>query len=149
MKPQAYRLIAANYPEHAQVTIRYADMDPMFHLNNVALGQFYEEARTQFIRQTLANEGLLTAYRMLAAEVSVQYLKEGRHPGVLDVATGIARIGRSSFVLGQALFQDGDCIGSADVTMVLTDANGAAPMSEAIRRTLKTQMIAAADVEQA
>jgi acyl-CoA thioester hydrolase len=145
MKPAAYRLITTNYPDYTQVSIRYADLDPASHLNNVALGQFYEEGRTHFIRHTLGKDDLMRAYRMLAAEVSVQYLKEGRHPGALDVATGVARIGRSSFVLGQALFQDGMCIGTADVTMVLAKAEGAAEMSDAIRRALEARSIRPAD----
>ena len=144
MKPAAYRLVMTNYPDHTRVSIRFADLDPASHLNNVALGQFYEEGRSHFIRHTLEKD-LTRSYRMLAAEVSVQYLKEGRHPGALDVATGIARIGRSSFVLGQALFQDGECIGTADVTMVLAKADGVAEMSDAIRQALEARSIRPAD----
>lgn len=143
--PAPHRLIASNYPDHAQITIRFADQDRNLHLNNLAIGQFYEEARVQFIHRTLGQGELLRAYRMLAAEVSIQYLKEGNHPGLLDVATGIVRIGRSSFVLGQALFQDGARIGTADVTMVLTDAGSSTSLPANLRRALEARTIVSLD----
>jgi acyl-CoA thioester hydrolase len=52
------------------------------------------------------------------------------------VATGVTRVGTSSFGLAQAAFQDGACIAVADCVMVKA-ANGLqAPLAEAERELL-------------
>ncbi len=51
MKPDAYRLILGNYPLSVTVPSRFRDLDTLGHINNVAIGSFYEEGRARLNRE--------------------------------------------------------------------------------------------------
>jgi acyl-CoA thioester hydrolase len=42
-------------------------------------------------------------------------------PGTVDIGTAVAEIGRTSYSFAHALFQNGQCVGTGRVTMVLID----------------------------
>lgn len=122
MKPNLERLTLANYPVSLDVPVRFADLDPLRHINNVAFGQFYEEARVHLNTQVFAM-AQSRPERMLVANVDIAYLHEGLYPGVIRVGSGIGKIGRTSYEIVQALFQSGRCIGAAQ-TIVVYILNG-------------------------
>ena len=70
------------------------------------------------------------------AQTNLRYLEEIHHPAPLTVATGVSRIGRSSFELYQGLFSAGRCLGLCDTTYVYCDAAGPAPVDEGKRAIL-------------
>lgn len=131
------RLILKNYPAALDVPVRFADLDPLRHINNVAFGQFYEEARVHLNTQVFA-KAQTRPERMLVANVDIAYLAEGLYPGVIRVGSGIGRIGRTSYEIVQALFQNDKCIGAAQ-TIVVYIQNGqpASPPPE-VRAVLET-----------
>ena len=55
------------------------------------------------------------------ARIEIDFLKELRWPGTVEIGTGIAEIGRSSYVFSQAIFNEGACAARARSTMVLID----------------------------
>ena len=116
-------------------------MDALRHLNNVALASIYEEARLRFT--STFNHGPVgdELARPVLAEVTIRYLAEGRYPGVLTVGVGVLTIGRSSYVIGQALFQDGRCIGIAETVVVWTEDGRPAPIPDPFRQALATALI--------
>jgi acyl-CoA thioester hydrolase len=74
---------------------------------------------------------------LLLATITIEFLREGRYPGSVEVATGVTRIGTSSFGLAQSAFQNGACIAVADCVMVKA-ANGlSAPLTGAEREILE------------
>lgn len=117
MKPTAERLILDSYPARMELPARFADVDMFRHLNSVAIGRFYEEARfalTAEIRATIPAE---RRGRVLVANIDTAFLREGRYPGPVTVGTAVVSRGRSSCVLGQGLFQDGACFSCADTVL--------------------------------
>lgn len=133
-------MIAANYPHQAKVRARFSDMDAMGHLNNVSIGRFYEEARVIF-NQSAVDVLRTGEARLLVAEVCIQYLHEGYYPDELLVCTGITKIGRSSFVYGQAMFQKGRCIGTAQATQVFSGPQGSVAIPAAFRELLEANAV--------
>jgi acyl-CoA thioester hydrolase len=146
MRPDPGRLQLSAYPHTLEVPARFSDLDPQNHLNNVAIGNFYEEGRAHFNRRAFAQVGARTGVRMMMVNVAITYLREGRYPGVLTVATGVLRLGSSSFTLGQALFQKSECIGVCEsVTVHLSDGSPAALPGE-FRAALGNHMVRAQPV---
>jgi acyl-CoA thioester hydrolase len=131
MKPTAERLLLASYPSQTEVPPRFSDVDMFRHLNNVAIGQFYEEVRFALIGRLRERLAKGEAGRVMVANVDIAYLREGRYPDLVTVGTGVARRGSRSFVLGQALFQGGVCFSAADTTLVYVGAGGPAPLPDA------------------
>lgn len=132
MKASPMRLDPASYPRHKIVPIRFSDIDMFKHLNNVASGQFYEEGRYELLADARAHLDKNARGALVIANVNMSFLRSARYPGLIDVATGVVRVGGQSLVIGQALFVDGACIGIADSVVVSADASGSAPLPEAV-----------------
>ena len=144
MKPAPERLLIETYPFTTELDTRFGDMDVQRHLNNVALAGLYEEARVRFVSQLFAIHSRADGQRPVLAEATIRYLAEGRYPGRVVAAAGLLRIGRSSYVIGQAMFQGAICIGTADIVIVWTEAGRPAPIPDALRAALATALIESA-----
>jgi acyl-CoA thioester hydrolase len=137
-KPLPSRLSRPTYPVMQQITTRVSDNDGYGHLNAIRIGHYYEEARASFYR-TLGRDG--THPRVLVAELKIRYLGEGFWPGTLEVGTGIVRIGASSFVMGQGLWQGERCIGVCDTVLVHVGEGAPSPLPDAFRRKLEAHRL--------
>jgi membrane-associated protease RseP (regulator of RpoE activity) len=73
--------------------------------------------------------------RLMMANVSISYLREGRYPGVLRVGTGMSGIGRTSFRLAQVLVQE-TCIGIAESVTVHVVNGASAPLPDNLKAAL-------------
>ena len=144
MKPDAYRLKLETYPLVSTIPSRFQDLDPLGHINNVAIGAFYEEGRSALNRKAFPLE-MRKAHgmRMVIADVHIAYLDEAFYPSDLVVGSGILRIGGSSYTIGQGLFQDGRCIGASEAVLVNTDGKRPTAVPDEARSALETLMIQA------
>ncbi|HMO75642.1 MAG TPA: acyl-CoA thioesterase [Sphingopyxis sp.] len=132
MKPTPQRLLLDSYPLRKPVPIRFADVDMFRHLNNVATGQFYEEARYELLAEARGQAAEGDRSALVIANVDTAFLGQARYPGTIDVATGIVSIGARSLVIGQGLFVGEKCIGCADSIVVATGPTGPVPLPEAM-----------------
>ena len=137
-KPPPERLLLAAYPWSREVEPRFGDMDVQRHLNNVAIARLYEDARFRFSDACGLRAAMERESGLMVAEVCIQYLREGRYPDPLRIGCGVVRVGTSSFSFAQGLFQDGRCIGTAEVALVHIDRveRSARPLPEAGRAVL-------------
>jgi acyl-CoA thioester hydrolase len=132
------RLDPANYPYATSVETRFQDLDPLGHINNVAMAALFENGRVRFNRELLVErKRRMPGERWLIARVEVNYLAEGHFPDPITVASGIGRIGTSSWDIVSAAYQNGACIGLCDTTIVKTNSEGSAPISDEFRTELE------------
>jgi len=137
MKADPRRRQRSPYPFWIEVPLRYADMDTMGHVNNVAHVAFLQEARVCFLRRLFEVEKTdFGATRLFIARLEIDYLREARYPGLMDVGVGVLRTGRTSYTLGLASFMGDECISAADAVMVHGDSSGPAPLTEKVRARL-------------
>ena len=144
MKPSPHRLDLTRYPYVTEIAPRFGDMDPLRHLNNVALAGIYEEGRVRFGLSVTDSYVHQKGHRLVIAEVNIRYLAEGHYPAALTVAAGVLRVGNSSYVLGQALFQNGQCIGVCDTVLVYTADHRPHPLPDGFKAALGEKMLAGA-----
>ena len=110
-----------DFPYRYVEPIRYADMDRQGHVNNAVYSTFLESGRVNLFRDPTS--GLdIPGVETVLARLEIDYLRELRWPGTVEIGTGVARIGRTSMVLDQAVFSDGHCAALARVVMVLMDS---------------------------
>jgi acyl-CoA thioester hydrolase len=142
-KVAAFRLDPAHYPLKVRILARYADVDPLWHINNVAIAQYYEEARVTASTAMLGGDRIPTAAgeRILIARQSIDYLREAGYPGALEVGVGVLRIGNSSYTFGMGMFQEGHCVSTSDAVMVFADARGPARIPDRYRERLETLLL--------
>ena len=90
-------------------------MDITGHINNIALARYYETARSRWFLKMAGDVNFFkSGFNTLVAEYTVRFLKEANYPEQITVATGIGRIGNSSFSCLQALFVNDTCVGLSD-----------------------------------
>jgi acyl-CoA thioester hydrolase len=137
-RPHPARQRPEVYPLTGVATARYADLDPNAHLNNVALESMHEDLRAVLTDQVFPGihnpEG--RRLRVVNSQTVVHFLAEARWPCLIDTGIGVARVGRTSFVLSSALFHDGKCVSLCDAVMVVI-ADRPEPLSDAARRGLQ------------
>ena len=143
MKPAPHRLLAETYPLSVVVPTRFRDLDPLGHLNNVAIGAFYEEGRAHLHRTVFPPTARKARpLRLLIADVHIAYLAEAHYPAPCTVSAGVQRIGRSSYTIALGLFQNEVCVGACETVMVHTDGAGPTAIPDAAREALAALTIA-------
>jgi acyl-CoA thioester hydrolase len=111
----------SQFPGRTHDIIRFGDLDPQGHVNNTVFATFFETGRVAFLREPgngLSPPGTTS----VLARLDISFLKELHWPGAVEIGTGIAEIGRSSFTFLQAIFHEGACAATARATMVMIDA---------------------------
>lgn len=140
------RLLAETYPLRFPLRILYSDMDAFRHLNNGATGRYFEEGRADF-NMRLFGVGCMIdpppGQQILFANVVLDYVRQAHYPGAVEIATGCARVGNSSYVLAQAAFQNGLCFALSEAVMVKAVDGRPAPLSTGERDILATLQLAA------
>ena len=71
--------------------------------------------------------------RWLIVSVALEYIAEAHFPEHVEIASGILRIGNSSWDIASAAFQGGECKATCITTIVLTDANGPTAIPQDLR----------------
>ncbi len=132
-----------NYPVAISLQTRFQDMDVNGHLNNVAFAALFESARVQINRRTRPLGERPANERSMVAAVEINYLAEGEYPGDVEVLSGIGHIGRSSWTILQAMFQNGRCIATCDTVVVCRTDNQAKPLRADLVSELTAMLVRA------
>lgn len=143
-KPDSWRLDRAAYPFSNSTETRFQDLDPLGHVNNVAMAALFENSRVRFNRSielTNRHASQGAGDRWLVASVSIAYLAEAHFPDAVDVCSGIGRVGTSSWTILSAAFQGDVCVATCDTVLVLTDANGPQPLPDPIRTVFGERLV--------
>jgi acyl-CoA thioester hydrolase len=118
-RPAVPRL--TDFPRRGSDTIRFADCDPQGHVNHAKFATYMETSRAAIIRDP-AHPLLVDGATSVMVRLEINYMRELHYPGMVDIGSAVAEIGRSSYIFSHALFrQDGECAATGHVTMVLID----------------------------
>jgi acyl-CoA thioester hydrolase len=100
--------------------IRFADLDPAGHVNNIAFSTFFESGRVGFL-----GDGVSITHSKdfgwMAVRICVNFIGQLGFPGTVDIGTRVIKLGRSSVTLGAGLFNGEGCAATADCVMVRVD----------------------------
>ena len=129
------------YPCHYARDTSYRDLDALGHVNNVTVAAYYDDARERMTRAIFQGLDGDERGRVVTAQSTVTFLAEVFHPTVLDIASGVLKIGSSSWEIGQAIFLDSRCLGLCSTTLVQADAEGGRPLGLSMRARLENNMI--------
>jgi acyl-CoA thioester hydrolase len=100
--------------------LRYGDTDRQGHVNNAVFATFCESGRVMFLfdeKLSLAGPGSVFA----VVRLEIDYRAELFYPGRIDIGTRVLGIGRTSFRLGQGIFNGGTCAATSESVLVLMD----------------------------
>lgn len=131
-KPEDFQLLSHD-------KLRYGDTDRQGHVNNAVFSTLLETGRVELLfdaASPLREEG--ASY--VIARLELDFRAELRWPGEVQIGTSVARVGRSSLTLRQAIFNEGRCVATGISVLVLMDdaTRRSRPISEAALSHLKT-----------
>lgn len=115
-----------DHPFRLSDNVRFADLDPNNHVNNAVYGSYFETSRVMLTKDStygLTPEGLT----WVLASLDVNFRAELHWPNVIELGTGIARVGRTSLTFSQVVYCGGRCIASALATTVMVGMQSRQP----------------------
>ena len=131
-----------SYCKWTREIIRYADLDPVGHVNNNAYGLFIENARTMLFldaeREIKSELNLGSQCDWVLRKLDIDFLREIRYPGEVEVGIAITRIGKSSMVVNHGVFTEDYCAATAVGISVYFDlkTRSSTAIPQSIQRTM-------------
>ncbi len=136
-KPPVDLSVPENFLHMRHDILRFADLDPNGHLNNVKFFEFCQESRVSLFRAAGAHDGEHGRAWMIVA-LSINFLGQVHWPGDIVTGTMVLEFGNSSLRLGQGIFNGSNCVATAEMTMVRVDlhSNKPQPIEPVLRERL-------------
>ena len=107
-----------DYPFHVKIETRWRDLDAFGHVNNAVFATYIETARgTLFERWNLPFNG--TGQSLIVASITIDYLKQIKHPTKMIIGQRISRIGNSSFDIESSIFTKKDKLSPIAISKVV------------------------------
>jgi acyl-CoA thioester hydrolase len=128
----------ADFPHRVTDTIRFGDLDPQGHVNQAVFLTYFESGRVAMFRDQDLGVGV-PGITYVMVRMEVDYVRELHWPGSIEIGTGVAEFGRSSFKAAQAIFHDGVCAARGRATLVCMDLQSrkSTPLPEAALARLR------------
>tara|TARA_B000000557_G_C20788063_1_gene449623 strand:- start:31 stop:450 length:420 start_codon:yes stop_codon:yes gene_type:complete len=119
-----------NFPFHVNIQTRWRDLDAFGHVNNAVFATYIETARgTLFKRWSLPFDG--TGKSLIVASMTINYLKQLKHPSNVIVGLKINKVGNTSFNIESYIFNEKDIqnpIATSNVVIVCFDFDNQKPV---------------------
>jgi acyl-CoA thioester hydrolase len=127
-----------DYPHRVKEIIRYGDLDPQGHVNNAVFSTYFESGCVAMFRDPDLGIGVDNATFVLVRQ-EIDFLRELRWPGNVEIGTALAELGRSSFTVVQTIFNGDICAaaGRAILVMMDTTTRRARPLTDAAKAKLE------------
>ncbi|MFQ5763376.1 MAG: acyl-CoA thioesterase [Rhodospirillales bacterium] len=134
---------AGSFRRWTQVSLRFSDQDSLGHINNVAIAQYVEQGRVALIDGLMKDRGDDIDY--ILANVHIDYRREMRFPGTVDVGGRLLAIGTKSITTGYGLFKDGQNVATATSVNVFFSPKTGKTISipDKLRRMLEGELAGA------
>ena len=114
------RLDPSFYRHWIEDRVRFADLDPLGHCNNAAIGGFFESSRVALFTQ--AGQPVSGgAFSIPIVRIEVDFRHEILYGARVRVGARVLRLGRTSLTLAGAVFDDNRCAAVTQVVAVLFD----------------------------
>jgi len=117
-----------------ELQMRFSDTDALGHVNNIAFASYAETGRVDFLKR------LGTAVTsLILANVTIDYRRQVSFGESLHIDTWVESLGKSSIVLGQAIWANGERAADVKSVAVHFDYKAAKPieLTAAIRAELE------------
>ena len=129
----------SGYAYRHRLSVRFRDCDAMGHVNHAVYFTYLEQCRLTFWREATGTPSPHT--RVIIARAECDYRAPARFGDELEIAVGVAAIGRSSFTLGYEIVNVGSgatvAIGKTVMVAYDYEASRSVPLPPATRELLE------------
>ena len=129
------------HPIHTDITVAWADMDALQHVNNVVYLRYFEIARIDFLNKinlfdTISSNGV----GPVISENNIRYKRPVTFPDTLTVGVTISDIKKDRFVMNYTVFSHAQnaitTTGTSKVVMFDFETGQKAPIAEPLLSAL-------------
>jgi len=136
------RVLRDSYPGPGfDLPVMFGDLDPNRHVNNVAMGRYFEQARVLTNGRLRDSGGWPERSSFVIARVAVDYLAETHFGTPLHVRVRVHAVGHSSVTQQQAAWQGGVCVALAEAVLVHRSGGGPSPLPEPMRAAFAARLL--------
>jgi acyl-CoA thioester hydrolase len=137
------RFDQSRYKHWIEDAVRFSDLDPLGHVNNNAIGQYFENARAALFIDVTPGWPQCDKLFILARS-AIDFRHELHMPAQLRIGSCITAIGRTSMQLSNALFRGNDGLAYCENVSVLIDrtTRKPIPIDDGLRKILAKYMTA-------
>lgn len=128
------------YHQAVNVRPRFQDLDPLNHVNNVAMAAMFEDARVRF-NHPMRKEFQTKTVRTMVAGQTLNYINECHLRPDLTFHLGIGKIGTSSWVMQACAYQGETPVLLAMATLVSTQDGKACPIPDRLRAMISERRV--------
>jgi acyl-CoA thioester hydrolase len=117
--------------------VRFSDLDPLGHVNNNAIGEYFENARAALFIDVTPNWPHRD-HIFILAHSAIDFRHELHMPAQLRIGSCITSLGRTSMKLSNALFRGDHGVAYCENVSVLIDrtTRKPVPISDELRQVL-------------
>ncbi len=117
----------AQYKFWQEDHVRFGDLDVIGHVNNLAMGSYFENARVALLRKVFPNWPNGETLFVLV-QTRFDYFYELNYPAQLRIGTRLLSFGRSSMRLGAALYHDKELVAQSTTVSALINQETRKPV---------------------
>lgn len=112
--------VSSDFPFWTEEKLRIQDTDLNGHVNNASIAALCEAGRGEIISAVAGvprERSLGSALR----RVTIEYLAEVHYPGTVRIGSAISKVGNTSIIIAQSLFEGGQRFATAESVIVFID----------------------------
>jgi acyl-CoA thioester hydrolase len=131
------QFLARRYTHWIDDHVRFSDLDPLGHVNNNSISQYFENARADLYREVTPNWPY-GDYVFVLAHNSIDFRSELHMPAKLNIASAVTKIGRTSVGIANALFYhtEGIAYGESISVLINEKTRQPTPIPDELRATI-------------
>ena len=129
------------FPLKTYDKIKYSDTDRQGHVNNALFSTFLETGRTELLYMQMPQDEEGSSF--VIAGQKLDLLLEIKWPGLVEIGTAVSRIGNSSMIFFQGLYQEDKLVALAETVVVQVDnqTKKSKPLSDKKRAYLEQYLV--------
>lgn len=132
------------FPFPIKQAVLWGEMDAFNHINNVSYFRYFETGRVEFFNKTdLWQFFFDEKVRIVVGKLDCNYLREIKHPEIIEISVAIKKMGNSSLVVHQLVKNsNNDICAHGEGIIVATDpiTGKSKPWSDKLRSEFEKWM---------
>lgn len=136
-----------SYTHSWPVVTRFADIDELGHINNLAMAAFFEDARTRFYLsrgvwiQPQERKDSQAKSAIMVVSQAFDYLAQAYYPDEVTIHTAVSAIGNSSHATTQLAIQRGLPVALCRASFAFVSKDRSSPLPTDVREILGRSLL--------
>jgi len=127
----------AGYRFWIEERVRFADLDALGHVNNNAIGVYFESGRVALM-ESCGGFRPDSPWTVVLARSVMEFKAELLYPATARIGVRVLRLGNTSLTLGSAIFSGDTCVATQEGVCVIVDpaSHRPTPLTPELRAAL-------------